>query len=246
MSRANKIPDRIAFTLQDFGCFEKNRRRDREYNEFRLKVRRKLGKIGDSLLKEFQNRELSFVSRTSLHHPYTYNKFSVDSQWVYFSPTPDAFKSLKEKLGPVGEDLDLHYVHTLLVVGIDCERLFISLKIHPDAWWDGQNLKNKCMQREAQMAFVNILRKLQNFFLRLDDWPNRHLCVQLTLDDISQYFRYYTPGKDWFHLDCDVSKENPLATGGDFANFAQQQILSLLPVYDFIKWNKDNNYVFKG
>lgn len=240
------FPQQMVFSQKDFECFEERHRRNREYNQFRLRVRRKLGQLGSSLLAGLTEKGLHLVAKTSLHHPYTYNAFSVDSQWVYFSPDRAGCRILKEKLGPVGEDLDLHYVHILLLVGIHLQGLFISLKIHPNAWWDGQNLKNKCREREKRTRFLALLHDLKDFFLRLDQWPNRHSCQELNHEEISRYFQYYTPGEHWFHLDCDVSREEPLATSGEFENFAGQKLASLIGIYNFIKWSPDNNYVFSA
>lgn len=243
-------PDRgnfpeTAFHPMDFRCFEQRRRRDREHNQYRLRVKRKLASLGELLLKPLREQGLAVVSQTSLHHPYTYNKYSVDSQWVYFSPDPEASRFLKEKLGPVGEDLDTHYIHALLLVGIEEAGLFVSLKIHPQAWWEGQNLKNKCRRAEARSELVKLLRPLDGFSLRLHDWPNTHPCSRIDADTVSRYFEYYTPGEHWFHLDLRIPKEEPVATEPRFAEFAERQLVSLMPVYSFIRWTPQNNHVFR-
>lgn len=239
-----KVSGNVVFSAKDFQCFEERYRRSREHNRFRLDVRRKLNSLGASLLADLQGKGIEVVMRTSLHHPYTYNRFSVDSQWVYYSPGED-WQTLKEKLGPVGEDLDFHYMHTLLLVGIQAQGLFISLKIHRNAWWDGQNLKNKCKRRENRAEFLQLLKGLEKFCLRLDAWPNSPQCPELDSDAISGYFQYYTPGEHWFHLDCDVAKDDPLAMSFGFQEFAREKLFSLLPVYSFIRWKPDNNYVFQ-
>jgi hypothetical protein len=247
MAKRISQPKEITFSQQDFGLFGQEQRRDREYNKSRLRVRRKLGDLGAFALPALKNVGLSLVLRTSLHHPYSFNRYAVDSQWVYFAPAPEEYRELQEHvLGKyLGEDLDFHYTHTLLLVGIQSNGLFISLKIHPNAWWDGQNLKNKCGHAEHKMVLWRLCQELKNFSLKLHDWPNRHPCAGLTLETLGQYFQYYTPGDHWFHLDYEVPKENPIATSPAFTNLATEQLLALIPVYRFLVWKPDNNFVFQ-
>jgi hypothetical protein len=63
------------------------------------------------------------------------------------------------------------------------------------------------------------------------------------MEGLRQYFQYYTPGNHWVHLDYLVSKENPMATSVDFAMLAKEKLLALIPVYQFIIWQADNNYM---
>lgn len=237
----------ITFVNHDFDCFREEHSRNREYNKFRLKVRRKLGDLGHSLLPELQKNGLSLEVRTSLHHPYSYNRFCVDSQWVYLSPTEQVYQTLRQNiLGPeLGQDLDTHYTQTLLLVGIHHLGLFISLKIHPSAWWDGHNLKNKCSQKEQRSQLLELLHRVPDFSLRLHEWPNRHSCANMTMETLAQYFNYYVPMQHWLHLDRDIPKENALASSTEFTEFAQQQLVTLIPLYRFIVWSPENNYVFE-
>ena len=247
MDKDKATPQPVVFSPKDFEYFAPNCCRDREYNKFRLQIRRKLGRLGEQLLPTFKKAGLDLVIRTSLHHPYTFNGFAVGSQWVYFAPAAATYKELQEKVLGVdlGEELDLHYTHTLLLVGIEHGGLFVSLKIHQNAWWDGQNVKNKYGQPAEQMVLLNSLRNLSNFCLKLHTWPNRHVCDKLTPEELKRYFDYYIPGDHWFHLDCEIPKENPLVTSADFTAFARKQLVDLIPVYQYIVWNPGNNFLFK-
>ncbi|NUM35178.1 MAG: hypothetical protein HUU50_11575 [Candidatus Brocadiae bacterium] len=234
----------ILFYSSEFEFFQAEQKRNKGWNEYRLKVRRKLHLLGKEILVALQNKGLQVDLTSSLHHPYIHNRFAVEGIWAYFSPAPQEYGELEKILGQdVAQDLKVHYNHTLLLVGIEHQGLFVSMKIHPLAWWDGQNLKNKCQNREKCKEFLELLHKLSGFCLKLDDWPNLHKCENITLSSLDQYFRYYIPGKHWFHLDNRVSKENPLATSAEFSLFALNQILSLIDVYRFIRWQPSNNYV---
>ena len=238
------MPD-ISFTSKEFEYFHPRYRRNREYNKQRLKVRRKLGEIGTILLQSLKKNDIPVTKKTSLHHPYSYNSYEVNSIWLYFSPSAKTYNDLKKILGDdLGKDLDVTYLHTLLLVGIEHQGLFISLKIHPQAWWDGQNLKNKCSQKTQRMVLLEKLILLDDFYLKLHEWPNKHLCSQLNLDKITEFIDIYTPGEHWLHVNMEISRENPIATSPDCINLIKEKLLSLIPIYSFIKWNPKNNFIF--
>ena len=182
-----KNSKQIVFSLNEFGYFSASYQRSREINQFRLKVKRKLAALGKLLLPTLQDAGLDVKIRTSLHHPYIHNRFSVQSLWAYFSAPALARPDLVQRLGKeLSEDLQLHYNNTLLLLGIEQERLLISLKIHPAAWWDGQNIKNKCKQHHQ--ALLKLINDLDGFYLKLDNWPNLHDCRLLTTADLQRYF----------------------------------------------------------
>jgi hypothetical protein len=236
----------IQFTPQDFICFAEENRDNREFNKYRLRVRRKLGDLGHLLLPHLQHAGLPMMMRTSLHHPYTFNRYAVQSQWLYFSPAPESYQELREEiLGPdFKEDLEHHYTHTLLLIGIERKGLFISLKIHQQAWWDSQNLQNKCSLAQERATLRQLLLPLRGFALRLHDWPNRHVCETISIEQLTQYFQYFKPGSHWFHVDLEIASDS-LAPDSDFAGFAREKLLSLVPLYRFIMWRPDNNFLFK-
>lgn len=236
----------IQFTPQDFVCFAEEHRNNRDFNKYRLRVRRKLGDLGHQLLPHLQGAGLDVAMRTSLHHPYTFNRYAVQSQWLYFSPSPESYRELQQEiLGPdLGSDLDHHYTHTLLVIGIDRSGIFISLKIHQHAWWDAQNLQNKCSLPEQRAAWRQLLLSLGGFTWRLHDWPNLHPCANITIDLVSQYFQYYKPGSHWLHLDRTIAADDP-QLAADFTELARSTLLLLVPVYRFILWRPDNNFLFR-
>ena len=233
-----------SFNAYEFDYFKPELRRNKVLDQHRLKVKRKLHQIGKILLPELKKEGFEVVFNTSLHHPYIYNRFAVDSLWLYFSPSPDSCEELKTLLGPyIGKDLKKNYNHTTLVVGIEYDGLFIALKIHPQAWWDGQNLKNKCKKPDQRKEFLLLLNQLEGYHLLLDNLPHKRICKELRLEGLKSFFKYYIPGEHWLHLKYCMKKEDKLATNIEFINFAKKQLLLLQPVYKFIRWNTENNYL---
>lgn len=233
----------IKFQKNEFNYFSPDYKRSKEINKLRLNVKRKFAEIGKILIKDLK-KVVDVKPLTSLHHPYIYNRFAVESIWLYFTPKPDTYKELSSILGKeLSKDLTNQYNHTLLIAGIEYNGLFISLKIHPSAWWDGQNIKNKCKDKAQCEHFVNLLREHQNFYLRLHEWPRKYECHNIKVSHIHEFFKYYTPGEHWFHLNYDISKEMELATSETFSELVKKTLIQLIPLYKFIKWTPDNNYV---
>ena len=233
------------FCTNDFSCFEPTRRRNKEYNAARLAVRRKLGELGKIVLPALSKAGLKLTAKTSLHHPYIHNNYSVDSQWLYFAPEKKAIAALKKILGiSFADELDSHYTHILLVIGIDLEGLFVSLKINPKAWWDGMNLKNKCQSATLCSEFRELLNNLERFNLKIHDWKKLYPCGDLKKSDIATFLQYYTPGNHWLHLDYRINHTEPVATSPQFTEISEKFLLALIPLYRFIQWSPDNNHIF--
>ena len=53
-----------------------------------------------------------------------------------------------------------------------------GLRIHADAWYDGQNLKNR-VEREGVAGWLAELNALDGFRLRIDDWKGEWRCGEL-------------------------------------------------------------------
>ena len=59
------------------------------------------------------------------------------------------------------------------------EALEASLRIHRDAWYDGQNLKRR-LEREGPQPLLALLNALEApWRLRLDDWKGEWICGSL-------------------------------------------------------------------
>lgn len=234
------------FTEADFIAYLPEKRRDSEYNEERLQIKHKLHSLGELMMPSLSTSGLDLEFKTSLSHPYTYNKYSVESQWVYFARKERDRQALKKIFGDtLGRDLDMHYSHVILLVEINLENIELSLKIHQQAWWDGQNVKNRCQDMGQRKILVTELNRLGGFILTIHDWRREYVCGRLSESDLRNYFNYYTPGNHWLHLRLRLKKETVIPMGKEFAMFAGQAMSQLAPVYRFIEWRPDNDFVFR-
>lgn len=229
-----------AFLERDFKAYERHRQDDPEYNALRLSVRRKLKAMVDGVQKEAKGLGTDLSAQAGLHHPYTFNSYRVREQRAYLCRGTKERKKLGAFFGEaLGKDAETHYIQTVLEVCIDDQIVEAALRIHPNAWWDGENLRKKLLnQPEALDEFCRLLRALPpGFNLRLHDWKKDNWCASAKPLELKETFTHYTPGNHWLHIQRQLPKEDALAMGAEAETWVRSSLLALLPVYRFTLWD---------
>jgi hypothetical protein len=237
------------FKPGDFAAFTKPKQRDEAFNGERLVVKRKLAALGKAISAALAAAGLPVEAKTSLSHPYTYNGYRVDSMWVYFGRDEKAKKAIKSKLGgELGKDVDPTYQGVILLVEIDEKRIACGMKIHPAAWWDGQNIKWKIQRAEgAAKELTSLLNALpRGYVMTLGDWKRRYEAGKLYEADIRNYFQYFSPGEQWLHLLAEVPTGEAIEAGPAFAERAAALVTAAVPVWRFAAWAPTNDVVLAG
>ena len=234
------------FSEKDFNCFHSSKSKNALYNKKRLEIRRKLQALGKTIKPFLEDLDCCFDIKTSLHHPFLYNQYKVVSQWVYFVPSKKDLQPLKKIFGQdFFDELKSGYNHTVLLVGMDYDGLNVSLKTHQKAWWDGKNIKNKCKKLQFRQELRDLLQELPNFSLKIHDFKKIYHCEKMTSDELNMFLKYYSPGEHWLHLDYRISREDSCIEEQLLIEKLKQLLIAIIPVYKFIKWSPNNNYVFK-
>lgn len=226
------------FLQRDFLAFEKHRQRDDEYNALRLSIRRKLKKIADRVKALAKEQGVELAGKEGLHHPYTFNSYRVRDQRAYLCRSDKERKKLASFFGEaLGKDAETHYIQTVLEVSIDHQVVEAALRVHPQAWWDGENLRKKVQTPEGLRDFTAMLNALpKGFGLRLHDWRNVLWAGATKEGDVKEMFAHYTPGEHWLHIVRELPQEDALAMGLEAPEWIVQSLLSLLPPYQFTLW----------
>ena len=130
-------------------------------------------------------------------------------------------------------------IQTVLEVCLDDEIVEAALRIHPQAWWDGENLKKKLLNDAAALDdFCAKLKALPGGFnLKLHDWRADHWCASITPGAVKELMQHYTPGEHWLHVQRQLPKEDALEMGPEAEAWVRSSLLSLLPVYHMILWD---------
>ncbi len=239
----------ICFEEGDFHALSDALAGDAEGNARRLIARRKLLAIGKDACKRAAEHGHKLECRTSLHNPNQFNGMRVRRIWAYVTRSKAEKKRLKGVLGAeLGKDLDAAFKNAYLCFAIEAEALEVSLRIHSDAWYDGQNLKNR-VERGALRAWLEELNRLDGFFLRMDDWKGEWRCGALTIEALEEFLSYYTPGEH--RLAVERRWPAPAgARGGALEPEAVREMSAqferLLPLHAFTGWSLENNFLFGG
>lgn len=243
-----KLEDLPPFMATDFLAFERHKWSDSEYNAERLALKRKLQKIGEAIQGRLKRAGGDLTLRTSIHNPYRFNGNRVDSLWLYLAPSDRAKKPLRDLLGvEFAADTDASYFHVNLVLEIDFEGLSVGLRVNEKAWWDTQNAKGRCSEREGAEEFARRLNEVRGgYVLFMHDWKKEYRCGQLRWDDILDYFRYFEAGKHRMRIDRFVGKDDPCIDEPEFFPRIAEEFVSLLPIYEFLLWSPDNNHLGMG
>jgi hypothetical protein len=237
----------ILFEEGDFRALSEPLCADPEHNARRLATRRKLLALGKRIAQAAGNQGTPLEVRTSLHNPHAFNANRVKRLWAYLTRPRAEKKQLKAVLGPeLGKDLDAAYRNAYLCLAIEADFLEVSFRIHPEAWYDGQNLKNK-VERQGPRAFLALLNRLAGHRLVLHDWKGEWRCGELSVERLEEYLEAYTPGEHRLA----VERRFPAPEGARAAAFElgvagelERELLSLLPVYLFTMWAPGNDHLF--
>ncbi len=238
----------LAFEEGDFHALSARLAGDPEGSARRLVTRRKLSALGKQAVARAEPRGFVLHSRTSLHHPHAFNGMRVKRLWAYLTRGPAEKKRLRAVLGAeLGKDLDAAYRNAYLCLAIEAEALEVSLRVHPDAWYDGQNLKNR-VAKEGVQDLLAILNALQGFRLRIDDWKGEWICGKLTPERLQEFFGFYVPGEHRLVVEECL----PAAPGNrapalapDVPERLVAECLRLLPLYRFAVWSQESDFLFE-
>lgn len=226
------------FLPRDFLAYEKHRQQDEEFNALRLSVRRKLKAHVDAVKQQAKARGVELSSQAGLHHPYTFNSYRVREQRAYLCRSDKERKKLAGYFGEaLGKDAETHYIQTVLELSLDDQVLEAALRIHPQAWWDGENLKKKVKEPAGMQEFCRLLNALPpGFALRMHDWKKVYWAAQAKPFHLQEYFVAYTPGNHWLHLVRELPKEDAIGMGPEVGGWIAESLLALTELYRFVLW----------
>jgi len=249
------LAELAAFEEGDFHALSDPLSRDPQYNDRRLATRRKLLSIAHASLTQLAadaratGAELDLAVRTSLHHPTVFNHMKVQRQWAYICRGKKEKARLKRLLGAeLGKDLDAAYRNAYFCVAIEDDALEVSLKIHPDAWFDGQNLVQRT-SKEGFAIWLSLLNSTPGYRLKLDNWKGEWICGQITSDWLREFFKYYKPGE----LGLAIERRWPAPPGARGPVLAPEvpaalvdELRNLAPLYRYAAWSQESDFLFNS
>jgi hypothetical protein len=243
------------FTDRDFDAYAPQKWKSNVFNRERLEVKQKLLTLGRELGGELVAADGSpLLCETSVEHPALWNHKQVEAQHLFFSRNEGARKELDriiDRARPMAsmlEDPTPQRNHIFLAVTIGHDQVEFAVKLHPEARIDRQNLERKITELWEREKLLALLRELPEGST-IGVTGNPQLPATGIAEDglrtvIAELARPELPGKT--HLlviGRAVPRGTATAQGGALLDTARRELEALLPIYQFVAWSRDNDYV---
>ncbi|MGZ3408440.1 MAG: transcription termination/antitermination protein NusG [Polyangia bacterium] len=247
------------FTAADFDAYQPKKWKSNVFNRERLDVKQKLVALG----RELQGTMLApdgspLACEPSVEHPTLWNHKQVEAQHLYFSRNEGARKELDaiiergKSIASMIDDPSPQRNHLFLAVTLSEQAMELSLKLHPDARVDRENLERKCDDHFEREKLLHLLRGLDGFKIgitpdvvavaELDEGKLLELVAQLGKSASPQPLAIGAPQR-LFYVGRALARDEALAAGAAIVDEAKRLLQSLLPVYRFIAWSRENDFV---
>ena len=247
------------FTAADFDAYQPKKWKSNVFNRERLEVKQKLVALGRALQGAMLAPDGSpLAAEPSVEHPTLWNHKQVEAQHLYFSRNEGARKELDaiiergKSIASMIDDPSPQRNHLFLAVTLSEQAIELSLKLHPDARVDRENLERKCDDHFEREKLLHLLRGLDGFRVGitpdvvsvtdLDEGKLLELVAQLAKGASPQALTLGAPHR-LFYVGRALARDAALAAGAALVDEAKRLFESLLPVYRFIAWSRDNDFV---
>jgi len=250
----------------DFEAYAPKKWRSNVYNRERLEVKQKLVALGRELAPHLAAADGSPLEvEPSVEHPALWNHKLVDAQHLFFSRNEGARKELDriiergQSLASRIDDPTPQRNHLFLALTIAHEQAEAALKLHPDARVDRQNLERKCEDHFEREKLAHLIARLpEGFRFGVGGTPlvEARTADEARVVEVLAAFQKPPPPAPaflppnapppvtpWFEVVCAFKRTDVVAAGPGFVEQARAALGALLPLYQFIAWSRDNDYV---
>ncbi len=243
------------FSAADFDAYQAKKWKSNVFNRERLEVKQKLAELGREVAGGLTAADGSpLLCEASAEHPALWNHKQVEAQSLYFSRNEGARKELDriiDRSRPMSAMLDdpsPQRNHLFLSITIDEQRVELAVKLHPDASVDRQNLERKLTEHWEKERLLDLLRALPDGYRvgvtggtmtsaqAIDEEGLKTLLVELG--------RPEAPGRThWLVVERSLPRADATAAGAAIVAAARRELAALLPIYHFVAWTRDNDFV---
>ncbi len=246
------------FTASDFDAYAPKKWKSNVFTRERLEVKQKLQALGRAAAPSLLGVDgAPLSSETSAEYPALWNHKQVEAQHLFFSRNEAARKELDQiidrtkSLASLIDDPTPLRNHVFLAVSISQTQLDIAVKLHPDARIDRENIDRKCDDHFERGKLLHMVAGLGAQYrigitpdvttVDLDDSALAALVKRLATMPAAPPLALAAP--HLFYVGRAIAQSEVAALGADLVGVVQSTLESLLPVYRFIAWSRDNDYV---
>lgn len=247
-------------TSADFDAYKPQKWKSNVFNRERLEVKQKLTALGRELAGVMLAPDGSpLAAEPSVEHPALWNHKQVEAQHLYFSRNEGARKELDaiidrgKSIASMIDDPSPQRNHLFLAVTVAEQAIELSLKLHPDARVDRENLERKCddhFEREKLLHLVHALGAPYRVGITPELVPVGDVGEEKLHQIVLALGKSPSPSplalgapQRLFYVGRALARDEVLAAGGALVDACKTALTALLPIYRFIAWSRDNDFV---
>lgn len=235
------------FLAADFDAYTVEKWSSNMWNRQRLEVKQRAMVLGKEVAETLAAAGAALSLGASDEHPSLWNKKKVDCQWVFLWRNEDERKVLEavvdrdRKLATTLLDPTPFHRHAFLTFRMDTEGLEIALQIHRSAWVDATNLRRKLQTTAGAAEMARLLAVLPDGY-RVGVGDESQPSSLATPDLLGTLLARHQEG-EWFFVSRRVPRDEAIAAGTSLAAIVITDFEWLWPLYRFLAWSRDNDFV---
>jgi preprotein translocase subunit YajC len=236
------------FTLSDFEAFEESKWASHAFNRERLETKLKLTQLGKELGAELNRKLPDLEMCLTEERPSIFNQHRVDNLTLFFLRNEDSRRVLGvilDKTKSIAEHVNdpaLHHRHINLAVRIRKDGLDAGLWLHKNAWVDWKNLVERCREyweRDNLKGLVSALPETIKYSCGTSLEEGDRAARMVTPEEIINEFTQMSP---WTIFGETFGRSELMSEPSTLSNRLGELFSTLVPLYSFIAWRKDNDY----
>jgi len=235
------------FLAGDFDAYTPEKWSSNMWNRQRLEVKQRAVVLGKEIAQALENVGAALSLGASDEHPSLWNKKKVDCQWVFLWRNDDERKVLESvvdrdrKLSATLLDPTPFFRHAFLAMRLDAEGLEVALKVHRNAWVDATNLRRKLQTAAGRAEALRLFAALPpGFTIGVGEEAEQASTVGPAR--VSELLSRHDEG-EWFFASHRTSRDEAIEAATDLAGAVAADFERLWPLYRFLAWSRDNDYV---
>lgn len=246
------------FEARDFEAYAPSKWQSNVFNLERMRVKDKLVSLGQQLSPLQPSADSPLLScEVSVEHPALWNSNTVSDQQLYFTRSEDERQELFTRntratsMKSLLADPSPYREHMVLCVVVSEQGVEISLKLHPNAAVDRQNMISKLTDRWHMQALVDLLAELPDDFqvgfaggeLTASSALNGD-ALRALMQAFAESSESSSKGKaKVLTIGRAYNREEVCEADAGFADQARADLHALLPLYQHLAWSRQNDFV---
>lgn len=239
------------FGAEDFDAYTPEKWSSRLFTRARMGVRDKLAGIGREVAPRLAGVGADLTCDTTDPRPSVFNQNRVDAQWLFFSRSEAARRELstivdrKHTLADNLRDAAHEKGDAVLAVKVHQGGVEVMLGVHGHAWVDARNGARKLEDEWKRERFDTLLEALRGSAQELSlTGPGGVTAVaDLTATIVHDELSAISDASEWFVLGRNFAPDGIEVMSSGFARTVGDTFVALLPIYDFLAWSRQNDYV---